>query len=45
MKSYKKPELNTELIITSPIASLGDWLSENSEYGTEENITTFQVGS
>jgi len=45
MKKYIKPELTSEKIITSPIASLGAWLEENSEYGTEENITTFLVVS
>ena len=45
MKKYIKPELVEAKITTSPIASLGEWLEENSEYGTEENITTFQIAS
>ena len=45
MKKYIKPELVEAKITTSPIASLGEWLEENQEYGTEENITTFQVAS
>ncbi len=45
MKTYIKPDINTKLFTTEPIASLGEWLGSNPEYGTEDNITTFAVNS
>ena len=45
MKNYVKPDIEKHMLTTEPIASLGEWLENNPEYGTEDNITTFEVVS